>query len=257
MIFRKLGVKWCKVILNAKYSDLIAHADRVKHKKSSECFSVARQHRLPFTTAPVPCSKTADTEASLSMFVICHCSIRNVDHLTDLNKRCFKGTQADNLKLHRTKCNGIVKNILHSHFKNLLKEDIADSSYSLLVDESTDISVSKQLGVCIIYFSKYSGNVVSTFLQVSELDAGNASSIVQDIKDILEGYGLDIQKMRGIGCDNASVMTGSENGVFAILKRTVPHLLLMRCVCHSVQLAVSAAAKSALPKHLESLLLVF
>ncbi|XP_030760425.1 uncharacterized protein LOC115885480 isoform X3 [Sitophilus oryzae] len=60
--------------------------------------------------------------------------------------------------------------------------------------------------------------------------------------------------MRGLGTDNASVMTGVNNGVYQKLKEDIPHLILVRCVCHSVQLAVSDAVKEALPKNLEFLI---
>lgn len=58
----------------------------------------------------------------------------------------------------------------------------------------------------------------------------------------------------GIGTDNASVMVGINNGVFAKLKQEIPHLILVRCLCHSLQLAVSAAAKEFLPRNLEFLI---
>lgn len=57
--------------------------------------------------------------------------------------------------------------------------------------------------------------------------------------------------MMGIGTDNASVMTGVNEGVHAKLKREVPHLILVRCIRHSLQLAVSSAAKQFLPRNLE------
>jgi len=97
--------------------------------------------------------------------------------------------------------------------------DIDDSMFSLLVDESTDISVKKQLGICILFFSETRQSVVSTFLNILEIDNGTAASVVDGIKKTLLIYNLDIQKMRGIGSDNASVMTGKNNGVHAILKK--------------------------------------
>lgn len=57
----------------------------------------------------------------------------------------------------------------------------------------------------------------------------------------------------GIGTDNASVMVGVNNGVFTKLKEEVPHLVLVRCLCHSLQLSVSAAAKQFLPRNLKFL----
>lgn len=59
--------------------------------------------------------------------------------------------------------------------------------------------------------------------------------------------------MRGTGTDNANVMVGINNGVYKKLKYAVPNLVLIRCVCHSLQLAVSAATAEALPRNFEFL----
>lgn len=59
--------------------------------------------------------------------------------------------------------------------------------------------------------------------------------------------------MRGVGTDNASVMVGINNGVYQKLKSEVNNLVLIPCVCHSIQLAVSSAAEM-LPRNLEFLI---
>lgn len=74
-----------------------------------------------------------------------HCPSNNsIDHLSDLCKNQFDDTSK--VRLHRTKCTAIIKNVLAPHFINKLKEDISFSKYSILVDESTDIGVIKLLG---------------------------------------------------------------------------------------------------------------
>ena len=55
---------------------------------------------------------------------------------------------------------------------------------------------------------------------------------------------FDINKKNcvGIGTDNASVMVGINNGVHKKLEEKWGNkMVLMRCVCHSIQLAVSSA----------------
>lgn len=59
--------------------------------------------------------------------------------------------------------------------------------------------------------------------------------------------------MVGIGTDNASVMTGVNNSVYQKLKAEVPNLILVLCVCYSLQLAISAAVADCLPRNLEYL----
>jgi len=56
------------------------------------------------------------------------------------------------MKLHRTKRTGIICNVLAPHFQNELKNKINNGPFSILIDESTDISVLKFLGITIMYF---------------------------------------------------------------------------------------------------------
>lgn len=92
------------------------------------------------------------------------------------------------IKLHRSKCTAILKNIIAPHFKYDLRTDIKDSFYSLLIDESTDIAVLKQLGICIIYFSMTKKNITSTFLKLQSLEGGDAQSIIKAVKTTLAEY---------------------------------------------------------------------
>lgn len=61
------------------------------------------------------------------------------------------------------------------------------------------------------------------------------------------------ENMVGFAADGASVMFGCENGVATRLKRDIPTLFIMKCICHSLALAVSNATK-ALPSYVTTLL---
>ena len=49
-------------------------------------------------------------------------------------------------------------------------------------------------------------------------------------------------------------MVGINNGVCSKLKQENPSSILMRCVCHSIQLAMSYASAERLPRNLEYLI---
>jgi hypothetical protein len=74
----------------------------------------------------------------------------------------------------------IIKNVWCPYFKKKnLRKDIGNSVYSLLIDESTDISVVKYLGISIIYFSYSTKVFVTTFFALVELNKCDAQSIVE------------------------------------------------------------------------------
>ena len=54
----------------------------------------------------------------------------------------------------------------------------------------------------------------------------------------------------GIGVDGASAMVGRHHSVSSMLKEKVPHLVVVRCICHSLHLAASNASM-VLPRHLD------
>lgn len=248
----KARCKYCKCDLIAKNYDLTQHLNTKKHRSASSAFSSST--KLSKFVKPQTSSKSNSVEGSLSLFIAAHTSILPVDHLGVLCKLQFKGSDAANeLKLHRSKCTNIILNVLAPHFNADLLKSIGDGYFSILIDESTDISVKKFLGITIIYFNKEIGEVVSTYLALVEISNCDAESITNAIKITLESKGLSLKKLVGIGTDNASVMVGINNGVHQKLKEHIPSLILVPCVCHSLQLAVSAAANDALPRHIDFL----
>lgn len=211
-----------------------------KHKSSVGAINI--HHRGSIKFKPISL-KTNRVEATLALFVSNHCAILPIDHLSEL---CNSFLLEDKIKLHRTKCSKIIVNVLGPYFVTDLKDDIG-SMYSLLTDESTDIAVLKYLGIAIIYFSKSQNKIITTFLSLEELVECNASSIVVALKNALKKYDQYIKNMIGIGSDNASVMVGINNGVYAMLKEDNPNLILIRYICHSLQLATSYACAETIP----------
>ena len=58
-------------------------------------------------------------------------------------------------------------------------------------------------------------------------------------KKVMVTKNLDINDCIAIRTDNASVMVRINNGVHSKLNQENPSLLLMRCACHFIQLAMS------------------
>lgn len=244
--------KYCKTKIRAKFYDIKDHSKSKKHQVNSEPFSSSRQSKINFPKV----EKSRDVsraEAQLCLFIAKHCATRSCDHLVDVIKKCFSNKTSADMAMHRTKCTAVLKNVLMPHFVAKLKEDIGDRKYSVLLDESTDISVLKYLGLAIVYFSEQSRQLVSTFLHLAPLHECDANGIVRALKSSLHDYGLNLQNMIGIGSDNASVMVGLNNGVYIKLKEDIPTLVHIRCVCHSLQLAVSHACSETMPRNLEFL----
>lgn len=78
-------------------------------------------------------------------------------------------------------------------------------------------------------------------------------SIADGLRHELKRLKLHIKNLIGIGTDNASVMIESKNSVYQQIKKDAPFLILIKCICHSVQLPVNYACKHLLPDDFEFL----
>ncbi|KAK6178267.1 hypothetical protein SNE40_013073 [Patella caerulea] len=107
-----------------------------------------------------------------------------------------------------------------------LRQRLSQSEYySILLDESIDVSVDQNL---IVYVRKLS-------------DGATADKILE-VNDLLFEYELDVKKMCGIATDAAAVMVGSRSGLTTRFKELVPGLLSTYCIEHRLALCSSRAA---------------
>ncbi|XP_037825293.1 uncharacterized protein LOC119613346, partial [Lucilia sericata] len=166
-------------------------------------FSV--QPELSFSSKEV--SEKQKAQARLSLYVAVHSSFLNVNHLGEVCNSEFSDSKSSQFQLHRTKCSNIINNVLAPHFIDDLLKDIKDEYFSLILDEGTDISVEKLLGVVIRYYSSSKKQFVTTFLGLIDLVEGNADALLEGLERLINNMDLDFKKLVAIGTDNASVMT--------------------------------------------------
>ena len=146
--------KLCHCTLTSKLSNIADHEKTEKHKKH---VPKQGQQFINFTTKPRSSHKIDDgvkqAELHLAATIACHSSIRSVDHLGEIIARHGSGSVWENTKLHRTRCVGLIRNVISPALKEDMKKDIKDKWFALIVYESTDISVQKYLSVLVRYFS--------------------------------------------------------------------------------------------------------
>jgi hypothetical protein len=144
--------------LNVNFVDHDSQVGSVRRlKKSCELRSNANlflgpspQTTFSFAGFSSEITKTKKTECRLALFIAQHTAINLTDHLIDVCKTSFV-KDAQQMQMHRTKCSNIIKNVLAPYFVENLKADLGNNKFSLLLDESTDISTQKYLGIVIIY----------------------------------------------------------------------------------------------------------
>lgn len=140
---------YCKTDFYAKLCDIKKHKTTQKHTQKAKPYS-STQSKLPLISKNI--NSATKAEATMALAIAEHCSLLACDHIGEACKAAFSdSTAATHFKMHRTKCTEMINGVLAPYFLKKLVADVGDHSFSLLLDESTDVSVSKYLGVVIRY----------------------------------------------------------------------------------------------------------
>ena len=135
----------------------------------------------------------------------------------------------------------VLKSISHNLEQRLLTHLKASQCFSIMADENTDVASKEELSVCDRWLEK--GKAVEHFLGIVHVKEVNAEALTRYLLQFLSDKGLSIGKVRGLGFDGASTMSGAKSGVQIRLRYHSPSSLYVHCRCHQLQLAVIHAAK--------------
>ncbi|KAH9371069.1 hypothetical protein HPB48_013168 [Haemaphysalis longicornis] len=206
------------------------------------------QQRLRDAVAP---ALTADEDEKrwalkIAIVIACNMAINCVDELCDL----LKGVLRCKLVMHRTKCTTVITKVIAAYYSAKLREGIAGKPYSLLVDESTDISAKKLVCMAIRFHSDIASKITTTLLEMKEAKEGKAESINDAVQAVLGKNSLSPSDCIGLATDGANAMCGHNNSLWRRLQDDNPSITLAKCACHSLDLVASQAMET-MPASLE------
>nr|GEY11120.1 hypothetical protein [Tanacetum cinerariifolium] len=120
---------------------------------------------------------------------------------------------------------------------SIIKE-IGDGMFSLLVDESSDVSKKEQMALVLRYVDRL-GIVKGRFAGVVHVDGMSSATI----DTLFAQHKLSLKQVRGQGYDGASNMRGEFNGLKALILKDNSPAYYVRCLAHQLQLVIVAVAK--------------
>ena len=82
-----------------------------------------------------------------------------------------------------------------------------------MADDTTDVSVTEQLSICIRYVDTNTYQIRGEFLDFVKLTELHSEQIADSIMKSLEKWGLSAQNLLGQGYDGATEMIGHVSGV--------------------------------------------
>lgn len=140
----------------------------------------------------------------------------------------------------------IQKDIINCCAKETTKriiEEVGDDYFSILADESSDVSKKEQLALVLRFVNRESGSVVERFLGIVHVDDTSALSLKDAILSLLMEHSLSPSMIRGQGYDGASNMRGEINGLKTLIMNDTPRAYYIHCFAHQLQLVLVAVAK--------------
>lgn len=235
--------------------DLERHRDSAKHIRNVK--GMAKQRTLlsmPHVSGFSTLEKQAkEGEIRLAAFVAEHnLPFKVMEHLPKLMQSvCKDSTIAKTIACSRTKTTAIVKKVTgltsSANLNNLLREN----KFSLIADESTDIGCMKHL--CLVVRMVINSKVMDSFFGLIQVQDATADSLYEHVTKAFNEADIPYKiNMIGFAADGANVMMGAHHSLSSKLKEDIPHLFIMKCICHSFHLCASYAC-AKLPKTVETL----
>ncbi|TYH00258.1 hypothetical protein ES288_A10G260000v1 [Gossypium darwinii] len=121
-----------------------------------------------------------------------------------------------------------ILQIYANRVRNVIREEIGDRKFSIIVDEARDESKKEQMAIILRFVDKQGQNVIF---------------------NVLLQHSFDIQNIRGQGYDGASNMRGEFNGLQAFILNDCRYAYYVHCFAHRLQLALVAAAREVVEVH--------
>lgn len=92
-------------------------------------------------------------------------------------------------------------------------------AFSIIMDETTDISTEKTLVLVVRFFDSAEGRVQDNFFGLIKISNGTAAEIHSKTIEHLRKNNIPLHKMIGFAADNACVMMGNIKGVKALFQK--------------------------------------
>lgn len=110
------------------------------------------------------------------------------------------------------------------HFKLKLSEKLTTpgSFFSLVLDETTDRSTTKQSALTVTFYNEDEKCVKTHFLDIIETPSGTADNLYMCIQNCLKDHSIPLENFVGFSSDTTHVMVGKSHSVFSLLKDKNP-----------------------------------
>ncbi|XP_042237675.1 protein ZBED8-like isoform X2 [Homarus americanus] len=244
--------------------EVSAELTAIKRHKTSKMHAVyeasEQQERIPVHHGKYAANGVAVATILFACFIAEHnLPFTTADHLVDLMKRMFPDSViAQGMNMKRTKCTEVVRTLGRCVTEDLV-DKLRENKFSIIVDKTTDISTMKAYSVLVRFWDSTTISIKSGLLELinvygDELSTGlTGKNLYNLIMKTLETHRIPHGNLIGFAADGASNIMGEHNSISSRLCITIPGITILKCICHSIHLCTSEAAKT-LPRRCEDMI---
>jgi len=128
--------------------------------------------------------------------------------------------------------------------RTLLDSIRSERFYSLIVNETKDVSGKEQLAISLRSVNG-SYEIFEELIGLVEVERTDAASLKSVIEDVLIRCYIPIGSCRGQAYDGATNMAGHLNGVAIQIQSEEPKALFVHCLAHSVNLCLQECGRTS------------
>ena len=156
--------------------------------------------------------KVRDAEMRMASFISEHnFSFNIMDHFSDLlPKLCPDSEIATILNANVPKQKSIVNSALSPHFHEEHVRCLQNTHFSVIIDETTDVSTCKELAIVTRHFDKQSSKVQSQLYDLLDLPQADAETVYQTLVNSIEKDKISLKNVIGFAADTCNVMFGER-----------------------------------------------
>lgn len=237
---------WCEQSLYPSSKSLKRHYYTSKHQKN------AFIHGLPDDGPQNPEEQLTIDVAKAGFKIAAMYAVRNLSFLlANYEIPLLKQVIPDSaimkkVVLNTDRIRDIIIKVLTPAHKSYLQEILQEQRFSIIIDESTDISVSHALCIIVRFNHEVQGRIVEILwdykpIYLNENSRADAETLANIVVTSFEDAGILLENIMSFCADTCNVMMGSRHSVSVILKTKIPELLIEKCNWHIGHLSAKNA----------------
>ena len=217
-------------------SEMLASQLAAQRLESRKCFLHLLSNTRFLSRQGLPFCGDGNELDSNYMHLICLRSENTKDFVDWMkqNKGKYTSPESQN-EMIQVMSNRVMRNIF-GRIRN-------DTFYSVMIDETTNISNAEQVVVCFRWVNE-NFEVHEDFVGLYEVESIGAEGLYQVITDVMLGLNLTVSKVRDQCYNGASAMSGKKSGVAAKMQAVEPRAVYTHCYGHALNLACGDAMKN-------------